>query len=105
MGEVAAGESSETWPFGSESFLCLGLAKGKFEYKLSITCTIVVGWYVGGGDGRCWFVINSDGGRVVLSSVGRVHGWRVTIFVTLRDVCRGEGSFGFGASAATIGSL
>ena len=81
-----------------KSFLCLGLAKGKFEYKLSITCTIVVGWYVG----RCWFVINSDGGRVVLSSVGRVHEWRVTIFVTQRDVCRGgEGSFEFGESAAT----
>ena len=95
MGDMPAGESSETWPFGTkdESFLCLGLAKGKFEYKLSITCTIVVGWYVGGGDGRCWFVISSDGGRVVLSSVGRVHGWRVTIFVTQRDVCRGGGGF------------
>lgn len=68
--DMAAGESSETCPFGRESFLCGGLAKGKIEYKLSITCTIGVGWY----GGRCWFVINSDDGRVVLSSVGRVHG-------------------------------
>jgi hypothetical protein len=53
MGDVPAGESSEAWPFGTEdiSFLCLGLAKGNFEYELSITCTIVIGWYVGGGDG------------------------------------------------------
>jgi len=55
------------------NLLCLGLAKGKFEYKLSITCTIVVGWYVG-GDGRCGFVINSDGVRIELSNVGRGHG-------------------------------
>ena len=76
-------------------FLCLGLAKSKFEYKPNVTCTIAVVVCVDGRDGRCWFVINSDGERVVLSG-GRVHGWRVTGFVTQRDVCRGEGSFGFG---------